>query len=110
MIDETIKRIEHTVASSETLASDRKSELLDLIADLKNEIETLDESQHEALGSVARYTEASIREAVKEDKDDELLDYTLNGLSLSVRRFEVSHPTLMNVINNIGQTLSSSGI
>jgi hypothetical protein len=39
-----------------------------------------------------------------------LLRHSLDGMALSVRRFEVSHPRLVGVINNIGQTLWRMGI
>jgi hypothetical protein len=110
MIDETIKRIEKTVASNETIGKERKDELLGLISNLKKEIGKIDKTNKEAAASIAHYTESSIQEAVKEKQDSELLEHSLKGLFLSVRRFEVSHPTLIGIINNIGQTLNNFGI
>jgi hypothetical protein len=110
MIDETIKRIENTVENNENLSEGRKNELLALISNLKEEIVTLDESHRDEAGSIVRYAESSIREAVKTTPDSELLDHTLKGLTLSVRRFEITHPKLIGLINNIGQTLRNIGI
>ncbi|MBN1577463.1 MAG: DUF4404 family protein [Chitinispirillaceae bacterium] len=110
MIDETIKRIEKTVTDTGILTGERKAELLHLVADLKKEVGELGKTHHEHAGSIASYAESSVREAVRSEPDTELLEHTLNGLSLSVRRFEVSHPTLIGIINNIGQVLSNIGI
>ena len=110
MIEQTLSRIENTISSAETLGHDRKEELLSLVTDLKAEIRSLEDQHKDDAGSIARYTESSVSEAVKEQQDTELLDHTLAGLSLSVKKFEVSHPTLIGIINNIGQTLGNIGI
>ncbi len=110
MIQETIKRIEKTIAETNTVNAERKNELLLLVAHLKDEIKGLETTHHEDAGSIASYTESSVREAMRSQPDNELLQHTLEGLSLSVRRFEVSHPTLIGIINNIGQLLNNIGI
>ena len=110
MINDTIKIIESTINDSSTISDERKQELLNLVTQLKNEIENMDDSQQEQAGSIASFAESSVREAVKSEQDSELLEHSLKGLSLSVRRFEVSHPTLMGIINNIGQVLNNQGI
>jgi len=110
MINDTIKIIESTINESTTISDERKQELLGLVMQLKNEIDNMDDSQQEQAGSIASFAESSVREAVKSEKDNELLEHSLKGLSLSVRRFEVSHPTLMGIINNIGQVLNNQGI
>ena len=110
MINETLKRIETTVSDCETLAATKRYELLTLISELKQEIGKLEGSDSDAAGSIARYAESSVSEAVRAQPDTELLNHSLRGLSLSVQRFEASHPTLMGIINNIGQALNSAGI
>lgn len=110
MINETLKRIETSIAGNETLADERKNELIGLVNQLKGEIRELETTHAEDADSIASYTESSVREATRNEPDDVLLQHTLDGLSLSVRRFEVSHPTLMGVINTISQVLSGSGI
>ena len=110
MIKETLRRIEANIAENTTLPEERKHELITLVDQLKSEIEQLETTHSEDAGSIASYTESSVREATRSEPDDVLLQHTLDGLSLSVRRFEVSHPTLMGVINTISQVLSGSGI
>ena len=110
MINETVKRIEKNIAENETMTGERKNELMSLVGQLKDEINQLETTHQEAAGSIASYAESSVREAVRSEPDDLLLKHSLDGLSLSVRRFEVSHPTLIDVINTIGQVLTGSGI
>ena len=109
-IQETIQRIEANLAGNETIPEERKSELIDLVDRLKGEIEHLETTHSEDAGSIASYTESSVREATRTEPDEVMLRHTLDGLSLSVRQFEVSHPTLMDIINTISQVLSGSGI
>lgn len=110
MINETILRIEQDIRTNKTLSEERKNELLGLVAQLKTEIENLEDECHEDAKSIARYTESSLHEAIREHKNPELLKHSLEGMSLSVRQFEASHPTLVGVINSIGRTLSNIGI
>ena len=110
MHNQTIARIEQEIQSNRNMPEDKKNELLSLISQLKMEMGDLDEEHHEDAKSIASFTETSLHEATREQKDPELLKHSLNGLSLSVRRFEVSHPVLVNLINNIGNTLWNIGI
>jgi len=110
MLQDTLKRIEANLAGNETIPEERKNELIGLVDKLKDEIKHLETTHSEDADSIASYTESSVREATRTDRDDVLLQHTLDGLSLSVRRFEVSHPTMMNIINTISQVLSGSGI
>lgn len=110
MIHETIRRIEKNLLENETIGDTRKKELLELVDRLKGEIESLGEDNHEHAGSIASFTESSVREATRLQRDSELLEHSLKGMSLSVRKFEVSHPALVGIINSIGQSLNSIGI
>lgn len=110
MIEETLGRIEKTVTATESLSEQQKKDLLGLIGNLKNEINDLGDSYQDEAGTIARYAESSVKEAVKKTQNTELLNHSLEGLSLSVKNFEVSHPTLIGIINSIGQTLNNIGI
>ena len=110
MIKETISRIEQEIKSSESLSSERREEILELIDNLKQEMQSMGEANDEDVRTVVSYTETSIREAMRKEQNPELLHHSLQGLSLSVKRFEVSHPKLVGVINNIGHSLSTLGI
>jgi hypothetical protein len=110
MIIETIERIEKAISEADTLTGERKAEMLHLVSSLKAEIGTLGETHPEHAYSIASYAESSVREAVRSNPDTELFRHTLDGLSLSVRHLEVSHPTLIGVINKIAEMLANMGI
>ncbi|MGO8988369.1 MAG: DUF4404 family protein [bacterium] len=52
----------------------------------------------------------SIHEAIRKEKNPQLLKLSLQGLSTSVERFENSHPKLVGIVNSICNTLSKSGL
>ena len=110
MIEKTIARIEEQIRGNEALSAEKKRELISLLVDLKSEVNGLEETHRDDARSIAGYAETSVREATRVEVDQELLKHSLDGLSLSVRRFEVSHPQLTGLINNIGQTLWKLGI
>ena len=110
MIQETISRIEEQIRSSQSLTNERRKELVGLIAELKLEVEVLASTHAEDAQSIAGYTESSVREATRVVVNPDLLNHSLEGLVISVERFEVSHPTLVGLINSIGRTLGNIGI
>jgi predicted transcriptional regulator len=110
MVNETIARIEKEIRSNKSMTDDQRKELINLVSRLKSEIEGLGESHPEVARSIAKHTEASVQEATRENPNPELLKHSLDGMALSVQSFEVSHPKLVGVINNLGQTLMNIGI
>jgi hypothetical protein len=110
MVHETISRIENGLRANEGLAEEKKQELLSLVGELKKEMAALAETHHDDAYSIASFTETSVHEATRREKNRELLTHSLDGMSLSVRRFEVSHPKLTGLVNAIGQTLWKIGI
>ncbi|HEX2955470.1 MAG TPA: DUF4404 family protein [Chitinispirillaceae bacterium] len=109
MIYETIKRIEKEIETNVTDDKEKK-ELLDLIDNLKLEIESLKDTHGDTIRSITTFTEAGIFEGTREERDEELFQHAVKGMQLSVREFEVSHPKLTNIINAIGNTLNNIGI
>lgn len=110
MVHETISRIENQLSANESLNAEKKQELLSLVRELKKEVSVLAETHSEDARSIAGFTETSVHEAIRKERNPELLSHSLDGMSLSVRRFEVSHPRLVGLINSIGQTLWKIGI
>lgn len=109
MIYETIKRIENEIQKNVTDTNEKK-ELLNLIDNLKLELEAIKENHHDDARSITKFTEAGVFEGTREERDEELFQHAIDGMKLSVREFEVSHPGLINVINAIGNTLNNIGI
>ena len=110
MVEETITQIEARIKKAKSLNDERKKELLDLLSILKNEVYQLSKIDAEDAQSIAGFTEVSIHEAIREEKDPQLLNLSLKGLSTSVKRFENSHPKLVGIVNSICNTLSNIGI
>ncbi len=110
MIKETITQIEARIEKAESLNDAKKKELLDLLSTLKVEVSELSKTHAEQTRSITGFTEVSIHEAIREEKNPQLLKLSLEGLSTSVQGFETSHPKLVGVVNSICLTLSNIGV
>ena len=110
MIQETITQIEARIQNAKSLNGEKKKELLDLLSTLKAEVSEFSKTYPEQTQSITGFAEVSIHEAVREEKNPQLLKLSLQGLSTSVKDFEDSHPKLVGVVNSICNTLSNIGI
>jgi hypothetical protein len=110
MLRETISRIEDQLRGTASLDPGKREELLSLVGALKEEVAALAETHREDARSIASFAETSVQEAMRNEKNRELLTHSLDGLALSARRFEVSHSRLTGLVNAIGQTLWKIGI
>ena len=110
MIQETITQIEGRIKRAKSLNDAKKKELLDLLSTLKIEVSELSMTHAEQTRSITGFTEVSIHEAMREEKNPHLLKLSLEGLSTSVEGFESSHPKLVGVVNSICLTLSNIGV
>ena len=110
MIKETITEIEGRIEKSESLNEEKKKELLDLLSTLKIEVSELSKTHAEQSRSITSFAEVSIHEAMREEKNPQLLKISLQGLSASVEGFEASHPKLVGAVNSICHTLSNVGV
>jgi hypothetical protein len=110
MLRDTIQKIEERLANSSSLTPENRAELLRLLATLKSEVSELSQSDAEHAQSIAGFTDISTHEATREERNPELMELSLKGLSRSVEGFEESHPKLVQVVNSICTTLSNLGI
>jgi hypothetical protein len=110
MVEETITQIEARIKKDKSLDDRRKKELLDLLSTLKTEVSRLSETDAEDARSITGFTDVSVHEAMRSEKNPQLLKLSLKGLSTSVERFENSHPKLVGIVNSICNTLSNVGI
>ncbi len=110
MIQETITQIEARIKKAKSLNEEKKRELLNLLSTLKTEVSELSKTHAEHTESITGFTEISIHEAIREEKNPQLLKLSLQGLSTSVEGFENSHPKLVGIVNSICNTLSNIGI
>jgi hypothetical protein len=110
MTNNTLQKIEHIVANAKRLPSEKREGLLDLITKLKAELEENSSPDLEEKDSIVGFTERSVHEALRENKNDELADLSMTGLKKSILKFEASHPDLVSIINKICVSLSNLGI
>ena len=88
MIPEHLAKLEQTLRTSANIPEGTRRELLDLVADLKAEVATAAPGA-EAPGSTLQ---------------------AVGALSSSVRQLEATHPQLVEMVNQITNTLSNLGI
>jgi hypothetical protein len=110
MVEEKITQIEARVKKAKSLNDERKKELLDLLSSLKTEVSELSKTHPEHIQGITGFIEISIHEAIREEKNPQLLKLSLQGLSNSLEGFEISHPKLVGIVNSICNTLSDIGI
>ena len=110
MIQETITQIEARMKEAKSLKDEKKREILNLLSTLKTGVSEFSKTHPEHTQSISSSAEVSIHEAIRGEKNPQLLKLSLMGLSTSVKGLESSHPKLVGIVNSIGLTLSKSGI
>ena len=110
MVQNTIEKIEEKIRANNSLTEKNKTELLELLETLKPQMTKLSGAQIEHAESIAGFMERSTHEAMRQEKDPALLKLAIDGLSASVKGFEVSHPQLVENVNFIANTLANMGI
>jgi hypothetical protein len=110
MIDKTISEIEAKIRNADSVGSEQRRELLQLLGTLKTEISDLSKTDVEKADSIAGFAQLSAHEATRTKQDPQLRDLSLEGLRSSVVDLEQSHPRLTQIVNRISKTLSDLGI
>ncbi len=110
MIQNTLNKIEERLKKTETVTEENRSELLNLVSELKGEIKELSKTHTEQAESITGFAALSTREATRQEKNPALLQLSIDGLAASVEGFETSHPTLVGVVNRICSMLANLGI
>lgn len=109
-IEQTLGTIEARIRNSDSIREDRRGELLDLLGKLKSEVASLSQTDAEQARSIAGFAELSAHEAMRSEKNPQLLEHAVAGLSSSVKGFEESHPRLVQIVNAVSGFLSNLGI
>ncbi len=110
MIEKTIDEIEAKIQGAESVSSERKRELLQMLATLKSEVGAIEKTHGEQAQSIAEFAKISTHEATREEQSPQLRELSLRGLQSSVEGFEKSHPRLVEIVHRISSTLSNFGI
>ena len=110
MVNATLHKIEEKIQHVDSLAPENRTELLQLLATLKDEVSELSDTQHEAAESITGFAQISTHEATRQAKNPQLLELSVQGFRSSVEDFETSHPKLAETVNSICHLLSNMGI
>ena len=110
MEQNTIEKIEKKISTNKSLNESDKTQLLNLLATLKPEMAKFSNDHAEHAESVTGFIERSTHEALRQQKNPTLLTLAIDGLSASVKGFEVSHPQLVENVNTIASALANIGI
>jgi hypothetical protein len=110
MLKITIAKIEEKIQHVNAISDENRTELIQLLATLKEEVAELSETRSEDAESITGFTQLSTHEATRQEKNPQLLKLSLEGLASSVSGFETSHPKLSETVNSICHILSNMGI
>lgn len=110
MIQDRIEKIEATLRAAPHLSAETRAQLLQLLSELRAEVNALAEEHSEDIASIAHFADASVHEATRAEQKPALSEAALSGLTQSVRGFEASHPQLVQVVDRLALTLSNMGI
>ena len=110
MLRKTIDTIEEKIQHADSMKDDTKTDLLNLLSTLKEEIGELSETQSEKAESITGFAQISAHEAIRQERNPDLLNLSLKGLQSSVSEFETTHPKLAETVNSICHILSNMGI
>lgn len=110
IVDRRIGIIESTIQKARNIPTERRDELLAMVAGLKSELTNLSKTHHEEAASITRFADASAHEASRAGKNPKLADTALSGLRTSIEGLEDSHPLLVGAINRFATALSNMGL
>ena len=110
MLEDAIRKIEEAIKKVGSLKSGRKAELLRLLGELKKEVRNLPKAHGERAQSIGNLAHAAAHEAARKKRAPALLKHSTEGLSLSAEEFSVSHPKIVEIVNDIALMLSQIGI
>lgn len=105
-----IEQIEAKLKHARSLDDDARRELLSLLADLKDDVGQLGAHQDDHAESIAGFAGTAAHEALRENRNPDLLKLAVEGLSGSVKDVEAEHPRLVHTVNGICTMLSNLGI
>jgi len=101
MIEDKLKSIEERIRQSENMKGENKDAVLNLLAELKDEINTSSEG-----------VEEDVKQGISEmgHEDEGIIKSAFNEINKSISEFEESHPKLVQIVNSICTQLSNSGL
>ncbi len=110
MISERLDRLEATLRNNTGIPESTRQELLELLAGLKAVVVPLADTHGESAQAIAGSAEAAVQAAVSHESGPVQTAQAVEGLAASVREFEVTHPRLVEIVDQLALTLSNMGI
>lgn len=110
MINDTLAKIEAAISKIQAGNSAQKAEVVALLGKLKAELAELPSSRAEEAKSIGFFTELAVHEAMRGKANPQLRNLSVSGISYAVKDFEVSHPQLVSVVNELCMILARMGI
>ncbi|MEO5718189.1 MAG: DUF4404 family protein [Chthoniobacterales bacterium] len=110
MLEDRMRKIEKRIAESPGLPEAERTQLLNLVATLREEVDALARGRAEDADSIAHFLEASAHEASRSEKQPKLLEAARQGLTASVENLESSHPKLFATVNQAAVVLANMGL
>ncbi|MCP4050121.1 MAG: DUF4404 family protein [bacterium] len=110
MIKDSFNKIENMINSSKKINQEKKAVLLSLSKKLKGELGELAKTDIDQAKSVAHFTKITTHEHLRDKNNKKLLKLSNSGLKESIRDFEISHPDMTKLIDNICLILSDIGL
>ncbi len=107
MSGNALDQIERKLHQADGLDAAERQELLTLVSNLKLEMESLGDDHAE---SIAGFAGAAAHEAMRSERNPDLLEHAVRGLSESVKELESEHPRTVEIVNGICTMLSNLGI
>jgi hypothetical protein len=110
MISERLAKIETALRNNASIPEGTRQELLVLLAGLRSEVTPLLATHGESAHEIAGSAEAAVHATMKREAEPEQAAQAVDGLAASVREFEVTHPRLVEIVDQLALTLSNLGI
>jgi hypothetical protein len=109
MIHDVLDQMNELLKQS-TLSPLQQKELKQLYQQLREELNTLAKTDPEHSKTIADYTTIATLEALRDDRNLDMVERVKEELLESLEQFEVSHPKLSHVLQTLMTHLSSLGI
>src|ERR1044071_4260214 len=106
MTEDRIRKIKSAVESADHISSEKKGELLDVLAKLKPAIAEVAQTHEEEAERISRFVETSAHEVASKKERPESVEKVLHKLKQTVEKFEASHPQLTAFVTEYSAVLS----
>jgi hypothetical protein len=110
MINERLAKLESMLRDNPNLSDAARQELLGLVTGLQAEMAPLTGTHAERAHEIAGNAEAAVQASMQRQEQPERATQAVEGLAASVREFEVTHPRLVEIVDQLTSTLSNMGI